>query len=53
MSDVTTTLSTLILTTISQKAGLLDQFVITYAALVAGLYKIIGIDFCEFYAECT
>ncbi|CAG8476315.1 7992_t:CDS:10 [Paraglomus brasilianum] len=44
--DVTATLSTLILNTISQKSGLIDQFVITYAALVAGLYKIIGIDFC-------
>ncbi|CAG8609422.1 5922_t:CDS:10, partial [Paraglomus occultum] len=44
--DVTATLSTLILNTISQKSGLIDQFVVTYAALVAGLYKIIGVDFC-------
>ena len=37
--------SDLILTSISQKANLLDSFVITYATIVASLYRLIGIEF--------
>lgn len=51
-SDVTSTLTKLILETISSHANLLDSFVVLYATLVAGLYKIIGIEFgtsCPFF----
>ncbi|CDZ96845.1 Protein involved in high osmolarity signaling pathway [Phaffia rhodozyma] len=44
-NDVTSTLTTLILETISSHANLLGSFVVLYAALVAGLYKIMGVDF--------
>jgi nucleolar MIF4G domain-containing protein 1 len=43
--DVTATLTDIILTSISQKANLLDSFVITYATIVASLYRLIGIEF--------
>lgn len=43
--DVTATISELILTSISQKSNLLDSFVITYATIVASLYRLIGIEF--------
>lgn len=43
--DVTATLTDIILTSISQKSNLLDSFVITYATIVASLYRLIGIEF--------
>lgn len=44
-NDVTTSLSSLIIGTISDRANLLDSFFILYAALAAALYKVIGIEF--------
>jgi nucleolar MIF4G domain-containing protein 1 len=44
-TDVTSTLTKLILETISSHSNLLDSFVVLYATLVAGLYKIVGIEF--------
>jgi len=43
--DVTTTLTSLILDTITSHSTLLDTFVILYAAFVSSLHKIIGIEF--------
>jgi len=43
--DVTSTLTELILVSISQKANLLDSFVILYAVVVGSLYRLIGVDF--------
>lgn len=45
ITDVTATLTDIILTSISQKSNLLDSFVITYATIVASLYRLIGIEF--------
>lgn len=45
--DVTCTLTSLIIETISSQSILHDNFVVTYAALVSGLHKIVGIDFGE------
>lgn len=45
VTDVTSTLTTLILTMISSKTNLLDSFVVLYATLVGTLYKVIGVEF--------
>jgi nucleolar MIF4G domain-containing protein 1 len=45
LTDVTSSLTELILTSISQKSNLLDSFVILYAVVVGSLYRLIGIDF--------
>ncbi|KZP00620.1 ARM repeat-containing protein [Calocera viscosa TUFC12733] len=44
-NDVTTILTNLVLETISARSNLLDSFVILYAALIASLTKIVGIEF--------
>lgn len=49
--DVTSTISDLILTSISQKSNLLDSFVITYATIVASLYRLIGIEFAAHFVQ--
>lgn len=49
--DVTSTISDLILTSISQKSSLLDSFVITYATIVASLYRLIGIEFAAHFVQ--
>ncbi|KAI8639720.1 hypothetical protein BD408DRAFT_391902 [Parasitella parasitica] len=43
--DVTATLTDIVLTSISQKSNLLDSFVITYATIIASLYRLVGIEF--------
>ncbi|CAO3642024.1 unnamed protein product [Mucor hiemalis] len=49
--DVTSTITDLILTSISQKSNLLDSFVITYATIVASLYRLIGIEFAAYFVQ--
>ncbi|KAI8351227.1 hypothetical protein EDC96DRAFT_518954, partial [Choanephora cucurbitarum] len=49
--DVTSTMSELVLISISQKSNLLDSFVITYATIVASLYKLIGIEFAAHFVQ--
>ena len=43
--DVTSTLTTLIIDSISSHSTLLDSYVVLYAAFVSSLHKIIGIEF--------
>ena len=45
VSDVNTTLTTLILNVISSRDNMLDTFVVLYATLIASLHKIVGIEF--------
>ncbi|KAI8578062.1 hypothetical protein K450DRAFT_248840 [Umbelopsis ramanniana AG] len=49
--DVTSTLTELILISISQKANLLDSFVILYAVVVGSLYRLIGVDFAAHFVQ--
>ncbi|WVQ82506.1 hypothetical protein IAT38_004635 [Cryptococcus sp. DSM 104549] len=44
-NDVSTTLTTLIIQMISDKANLLDSFVVLYATLVGALHRVIGMEF--------
>lgn len=55
LTDVTSSLTELILTSISQKSNLLDSFVILYAVVVGSLYRLIGIDFGKLlkYGNCS
>jgi nucleolar MIF4G domain-containing protein 1 len=46
-TEVTTTLTDMIIRTISDRANLLDSFVILYASFVAALYKLKGADLGE------
>ncbi|EED18822.1 nuclear protein (Sgd1), putative [Talaromyces stipitatus ATCC 10500] len=43
--SVTSTLVTLLLTLITDRAALQDTFIILHAGFIAGLYKLIGMDF--------
>lgn len=43
--SVTSTLLTLLLTTVADRATLQDTFIILHAGFIAGLYKLIGMDF--------
>ncbi|KAJ3972249.1 hypothetical protein EV361DRAFT_970953 [Lentinula raphanica] len=43
--DVTSTITTLIIDTISSHSALLDSYIALYAAFVSSLHKIIGIEF--------
>ena len=47
-SDVTTTLTNLIIHIVSNKANLLDSFVILYATLAGALHRVIGLEFGKF-----
>lgn len=51
LPDVTSTLTTLIINSISNHSSLLDSFVVIYAAFVSSLYKIIGIDFAANFVQ--
>lgn len=44
-ADVSSTLTSLILETISARADLGNRFVVLYAALVGGLHRIVGVEF--------
>ncbi|WWC86492.1 uncharacterized protein L201_001369 [Kwoniella dendrophila CBS 6074] len=44
-NDVSTTLTNLIIVMISDKANLLDSFVVLYATLVGALHRVIGMEF--------
>jgi nucleolar MIF4G domain-containing protein 1 len=44
-ANVTSTLTTLLLTSLSAQQSLLDTFVILHAGFVAALYRLIGVDF--------
>jgi len=50
-TDVTSTLATLVITSISNHSSLLDSFVVVYAAFVATLHKIIGVDFAAHFVQ--
>jgi hypothetical protein len=45
MTDVTTTITDLVLLAVSSKANLLDSFVSLYAVFVGALHRIIGVEF--------
>jgi len=53
MSDVTTTITDLVLLAISSKANLLDSFVSLYAIFVGALHRIIGVEFGMFPQICS
>ncbi|WVF70452.1 hypothetical protein IAT40_005242 [Kwoniella sp. CBS 6097] len=44
-NDVSTTLTNLVIQMISNKANLLDSFVVLYATLVGALHRVIGMEF--------
>jgi hypothetical protein len=44
-SAVTSTITDLVINLISDRANLLDSFVILYATLLAALYKVKGLEF--------
>jgi nucleolar MIF4G domain-containing protein 1 len=44
---VTSTITDLVINLISDRANLLDSFVILYATLLAALYKVKGLEFGE------
>ncbi|GBB87173.1 hypothetical protein RclHR1_13610001 [Rhizophagus clarus] len=50
-NDVTSTITSLVLNSITSRSTLLDQFVILYATLIAAFHKIIGIDFCAHFVQ--
>ena len=45
MTDVTTTLTDSIISTIADRANLLDSFVVLYATIVGALHRVVGIEF--------
>lgn len=49
--DVTSTLISLVITSISDHSTLLDSFVVVYAAFIASLHKIMGIDFAAHFVQ--
>ncbi|CAO3686703.1 unnamed protein product [Rhizopus stolonifer] len=49
--DVTSTITDLVISSISQKSNLLDSFVITYATIIASLYRLIGIEFAAHFVQ--
>jgi nucleolar MIF4G domain-containing protein 1 len=51
LSDVTSTLTTLIIDSISNHSSLLDSFVVVYAAFVSSIHKIIGTDFAAHFVQ--
>ena len=50
-ANVTSTLTTLLLTILSAEQSLLDTFVILHAGFVAALYRIMGTDFCAYLVQ--
>src|SRR6266508_4623532 len=50
-TDVTSTLATLVISSISNHSSLLDSFVVVYAAFVATLHKVIGVDFAAHFVQ--
>lgn len=50
-TDVSETITDMILTAISSKANLLDSFVILYATVVASLYRLVGIEFAAHFIQ--
>ncbi|KAK4689479.1 nucleolar MIF4G domain-containing protein 1, partial [Tremellales sp. Uapishka_1] len=44
-NDVTTTLTSLIIQAISDKANLMDSYVVLYATMVGALHRVIGMEF--------
>ncbi|KAF8907299.1 hypothetical protein CPB84DRAFT_1844000 [Gymnopilus junonius] len=51
--DVTSTLTTLIISGISSHSSLLDSYVVLYAAFVASLHKVNGIEFAAYFVQST
>ncbi|KAJ3819076.1 hypothetical protein F5880DRAFT_1625766 [Lentinula raphanica] len=49
--DVTSTITTLIIDTISSHSALLDSYIALYAAFVSSLHKIIGIEFAAYFVQ--
>ncbi|KAF9648687.1 hypothetical protein BDM02DRAFT_3155622 [Thelephora ganbajun] len=52
-NDITSTLTNLILDGISSNTTHLESYVVLYAALVAGLYRMIGIEFAAYFVQST
>ncbi|WVQ76970.1 hypothetical protein IAR50_006649 [Cryptococcus sp. DSM 104548] len=50
-NDTTSTLTDLVIQMISNKANLLDSFVVLYATLVGALHRIIGIEFGAHFTQ--
>ncbi|KAG6813952.1 hypothetical protein H0H92_005207 [Tricholoma furcatifolium] len=51
MTDVTSSLTTLIIDGISSHSSLLDSYVVLYAALISSLHKIVGIEFAAYFVQ--
>ncbi|KAI9277837.1 hypothetical protein BY458DRAFT_504185 [Sporodiniella umbellata] len=49
--DVTSTITELVINSISQKSNLLDSFVITYATIIASLYRLVGVEFAAHFIQ--
>jgi nucleolar MIF4G domain-containing protein 1 len=50
-ANVTSTLTTLLLSILSAEKSLLETFVILHAGFVAALYRIMGTDFCAYLVQ--
>ncbi|PPQ83942.1 hypothetical protein CVT26_008765 [Gymnopilus dilepis] len=51
--DVTSTLTKLIIEGISSHSSLLDSYVVLYAAFVASLHKITGVEFAAYFVQSS
>ncbi|KAG2226926.1 hypothetical protein INT45_010205 [Circinella minor] len=49
--DVTSTITSIILDSIAQKSNLLDSFVVSYATIVSGIYRLKGVDCAAFFVQ--
>ena len=50
-ANVTSSLTTLLLTILSAEQSLLETFVILHAGFVAALYRVMGTDFCAYLVQ--
>ena len=51
LPDVTLTITSLVIASISSHSSLLDSYVVIYATFIASLYKIIGIEFAAHFVQ--
>lgn len=50
-SEVTSTITTLVIQMIGAKANLLDSFVVLYATLIGALHRVVGIEFGAHFVQ--
>ncbi|PPQ83433.1 hypothetical protein CVT25_007024 [Psilocybe cyanescens] len=52
-NDVTSTLTTLIISGISSHSSLLDSYVVLHAAFVSSLHKVVGVEFAAHFVQAV